>query len=823
MALTTAQIQNAYVAFFNRPADVAGLTYWSTYAGSTADLLNTFAQSAEYKSLYSGLNNTQTVNAVYQNLFGHAPDVAGLTYWVTQLDQGKLAIGNIADAINKGAQGTDATIISNKVTAATAFTVALDTTAEIVAYAGVNSTGLAAVKAWLAAVTSDSATLTNATSTTALNTITTTVLNNVATTGTTYALTTAADVISGTAGSDLINGYVKDGATTGDTFTSSDNIDGGQGVDTLKLTVAGDASAVVPVIKNIEILEARSVTAGAKVDASASSLTKLVADGSTGTLEFKNIGKVTDLSIANTTSAHTFTYTAGALGSTTAALNLALNAVGSSSVTPTVTIDATTDVVTSLNIAASGANFITTDNTASKPWATVKTLTVTGNGSLTLTGSANGLGAVTKVDASGNVGGVSVDLASSSNAGNVTVTGGTGNDVVKFAAAQFTSLDSIDLGAGTADKLVLADTSISTNLKAAVNAVKGVEILGFSGAGIAADVSGFTGTGTAGITSFSVETAGAVAFTGSTGSTTYSVAKSVDNNASTFAIANSVGETATTLTLNGGVKTGTTTFTGISTVNVVSTGTTSNLLGKEANTFVAGGATTSTDLVNGDNTKFVITGSQDLEIDSLKATTTGSQVDATAFTGKLTVTGSVKSDVLKGGSGNDILQVGQGASGAVASQADVLTGGAGVDTFKFAETYNTDKATTFAAILKQSAGTSGIVKITDFVAGTDKLSFSSWNTGSAAQDIGTGITLATAQTIATAADLSAVYGGITAISASTAGGALNGVVVTVSAGAAAGTYLYINDATAGVSSSNDMLINITGITGTLTANDFVWA
>ena len=85
MALTTAQIQNAYVAFFNRPADVAGLTYWSSYAGSSADLLNTFAQSVEYKSLYSGMNSTQLVNAVYQNLFGHAPDIEGLNYWVNQL------------------------------------------------------------------------------------------------------------------------------------------------------------------------------------------------------------------------------------------------------------------------------------------------------------------------------------------------------------------------------------------------------------------------------------------------------------------------------------------------------------------------------------------------------------------------------------------------------------------------------------------------------------------------------------------------------------------------------------------------------------------
>ena len=49
MALTNTQIQNAYVAFFNRPADVEGLNYWLSYSGSTGDLLNTFAQCAGEK------------------------------------------------------------------------------------------------------------------------------------------------------------------------------------------------------------------------------------------------------------------------------------------------------------------------------------------------------------------------------------------------------------------------------------------------------------------------------------------------------------------------------------------------------------------------------------------------------------------------------------------------------------------------------------------------------------------------------------------------------------------------------------------------------
>lgn len=163
MALTATQIQNAYVAFFNRPADVAGLNYWSSYAGSEADLLNTFAQSSEYQDLYANLNNTQIVNAVYQNLFNHAPDVAGLNYWVSQLDNGALGIGNVADAINKGAQGTDAAIITNKVAAAESFTAALDTTPEIVAYAGINAAGISAVKTWLNTVDSDPASVTAAT------------------------------------------------------------------------------------------------------------------------------------------------------------------------------------------------------------------------------------------------------------------------------------------------------------------------------------------------------------------------------------------------------------------------------------------------------------------------------------------------------------------------------------------------------------------------------------------------------------------------------------------------------------------------------------
>ena len=174
MALTTAQIQNAYVAFFNRPADVSGLAYWSSYGGSPADLLATFAQSAEYLSDFAGKNNTQMVVTVYQNLLGREPEPAGLIYWVGQMNAGKITLANLAMAVSNGAQGADKVTVDNKTQAATAFTNALDTSAEIIAYAGAGGTAAAAVKSWLSGVT-DSASLTSAVS--SVNTVTTTVVS----------------------------------------------------------------------------------------------------------------------------------------------------------------------------------------------------------------------------------------------------------------------------------------------------------------------------------------------------------------------------------------------------------------------------------------------------------------------------------------------------------------------------------------------------------------------------------------------------------------------------------------------------------------------
>jgi hypothetical protein len=163
-------IQKLYVAYFNRPADPAGLAYWETVVegakGSTAAVSASFAASAEYKAAYANMTNTQVVTAVYQNLFGHAPDAAGLKYWADLLDAKTTTIDAVVTNIAGGAQGTDLIAYNAKVTAAAAFTTAIDTDAEKAGYTGDAANKIA--KTFLAGVT-DSVSLASATSPSTLN------------------------------------------------------------------------------------------------------------------------------------------------------------------------------------------------------------------------------------------------------------------------------------------------------------------------------------------------------------------------------------------------------------------------------------------------------------------------------------------------------------------------------------------------------------------------------------------------------------------------------------------------------------------------------
>lgn len=505
MALTTKEIQNAYVAFFNRPADVAGLNYWSSYAGSAADLLNTFAQSKEYTDLFSGLNNTQIVNTIYQNLFGRAPDVGGLNYWVKQLDNKAMSIGNAAATISAGALDTDKTIVDNKVAAATAFTTALDTTAEILAYASVNSTGLAAVKAWLATVTADAATLTTATGT-GLTTVLGTVGSNVATKGETFTLTTGADTGSaftgGTGNDTFVAGVTMaaNGTTLVDTLQSIDSLSGGAGTDTLTVTLNG--AGATPALNGIEIVNLRATGATALNLSAATGVTNVNVANSTAVATLTSVGAAA-VGVANQNQ------NVNINGSTATALALNLDTVGTA--TTDITVDlgsATANAATSFAITAKDAHVTFSETTASAATTSatvaatgsneitfagadlgaITSLTVTGAGDVDFTGAAMtalktltaGDGGV-KVDATGGVletvtAGAGKDTVTAVGATVKSIKTGAGNDTVNQVTTDLAATATVDLGAG--DDSIVFGTKFAAG--ATVSGGDGTDTLGLA-------------------------------------------------------------------------------------------------------------------------------------------------------------------------------------------------------------------------------------------------------------------------------------------------------------------------------------------------------
>lgn len=190
---TASDIQNLYIAYFNRPADVAGLAYWQTTPFSLLQIAQSFSQQTEYAKSFSAYTTTQTVNALYGNLFNHAADSAGLAYWVGQIDSGAVSVGAAAIAILGGATGSDLTTVQAKNTAATAFTASMVNSAQAQAAYNAANGSFTFAKTWLAAVVDTS------TGAIATNGLATAINNNYKTTG--------GDTVTLGAGAQTVNFY----------------------------------------------------------------------------------------------------------------------------------------------------------------------------------------------------------------------------------------------------------------------------------------------------------------------------------------------------------------------------------------------------------------------------------------------------------------------------------------------------------------------------------------------------------------------------------------------------------------------------------------
>ena len=174
-------VQELYIAYFGRPADPNGLNNFAAqlaaadapadvpglaaaYSGTPAiaAVVDAMGTSAESAKLYGTGNTSAFVTAVFQNIVGRAPTAAGLAFWQSAIDSGKLTRANAAISImagamqNTSAQGlADAQLIANRLAAAESFTSGLSGLAAGTDYSGSGAAALA--RAMLASV--DSATV----------------------------------------------------------------------------------------------------------------------------------------------------------------------------------------------------------------------------------------------------------------------------------------------------------------------------------------------------------------------------------------------------------------------------------------------------------------------------------------------------------------------------------------------------------------------------------------------------------------------------------------------------------------------------------------
>ena len=133
------QVQELYVAYFGRPADVTGLDYWTGVAATQdglAETVKAFAASAEYQAIVAGMDNRAVVDTVYEHLFGRHAEQAGVDYWAGMLDRQVITVSDVVTSIAGGAQGLDGIVFQAKVDTSKIFTDHLDQPYEMLAYSG---------------------------------------------------------------------------------------------------------------------------------------------------------------------------------------------------------------------------------------------------------------------------------------------------------------------------------------------------------------------------------------------------------------------------------------------------------------------------------------------------------------------------------------------------------------------------------------------------------------------------------------------------------------------------------------------------------------
>jgi hypothetical protein len=169
-------------------------------------------------------------------------------------------------------------------------------------------------------------------------------------------------------------------------------------------------------------------------------------------------------------------------------------------------------------------------------------------------------------------------------------------------------------------------------------------------------------------------------------------------------------------------------------------------------------------------------------------------INGTGNAGNNVITGNTANNLLNGGGGNDTLNGGAGL--------DTLTGGAGNDVFLFQFSQST---------------VANPDRITDFAIGSDKIDLLSAAGGVLPAPAAFSRAANSAATTLTNVVNAVFTDANGALAGNQALGINRAALVQVTTAGIAGNYIIVNDNVAGFQSANDLLVNVTGIIGTLPA------
>lgn len=521
------------------------------------------------------------------------------------------------------------------------------------------------------------------------------------------ALTVNTDTITGTSANESIDGssFISTTGARVQTLNNADRIDGGAGTDSLTLQLSAAVAVTPASLVGIETLNVEFIAADIlNLINGDANIQTINSSNNAAVSTINNIqSKVATYNLSNiTAAANTFTTTttntllAGA--SDALAINLSnVAGVGGAVVPLSIGTVTAANGYETMTIASNGAiaNSVSlTDGVATG----LKTINVSGAQALTLTLLDT---TVTTVNASSATGNQTLTVAAA-NGQNMTITGGSGNDIIGMSGT-YTTSDIITGGVGT-DRLTLTNAEAIGATTAQSN-VTGIEVIGLSdGSAGTITLGNFGATGlrfganTAGATSVNYaagtgNTLDLQTFTGAGGAVTATVA----GTATTDVLGVTIGSTAA-----GNIFGAALTANGAEAINLLSQG--------GANSFTA---LTMTDTAA--NQSLVITGDQNFTVigavraDSINASgmTGSATLTLTGGTGTTatTITGTGNADALNGSTAGDIINGGAGAdtianviTGTAATAGDVLTGGTGFDTFILrGDTASAAVATAYAA------------------------------------------------------------------------------------------------------------------------------